>query len=86
MPCEKVEHLLRSICRIFEIIVIDEDLIIHALHLHYQNKISFYDCLMISAALHANCKYLISEDMSDGLLINNTLKIVNIFSHTDLLL
>ena len=84
MPVEKVECLIRSICEITKIVVIDEALIIHALQLHHKYKISYYDCLMIAAALNSGCQYLISEDMSDGLLIENTLKIINIFSHTNL--
>ena len=82
IPIEKVEYL-RSISEISEIIVIDEDLIIFALNLHYSYKLSYYDCLMIAAALYSGCHYLISEDMQDGLLIDNNLKILNIFKHTD---
>ena len=85
MPVEKIERLLESICEISDLVVIDEVLIIHALHLHHCYKISYYDCLMIAAAISSNCQYLISEDMNDGLLIEEKLKIVNIFSHVDLL-
>jgi len=40
---------------------------------------------MAAAALEADCKYLISEDMQDGLVIENKLQILNIYEHTDLL-
>ena len=46
---------------------------------------SYYDALIVVAALDANCKYLISEDMQDGLIIDKKLQIVNIFKHTDYL-
>ena len=85
MPVEKVETLIKSIGEIAEIIVINEALIIRALHLHHRYKIPYYDCLMIAAAVYSGCQYLISEDMQDGLLIDDTLKIVNIFNHAGIL-
>jgi predicted nucleic acid-binding protein len=39
---------------------------------------------MIAAALETNCKYLVSEDMQDGLIIENKLTILNIYNHTDM--
>ena len=42
---------------------------------------SFYDSLIITAALDCNCSILYSEDMSDGLLIDGVLKIVNPFKN-----
>jgi predicted nucleic acid-binding protein len=35
---------------------------------------------MIVSALNSNCDYLLTEDLSDGQIIENKLKIVNIFS------
>ena len=80
-PVEKVEYLLKSICEISEIVIINEALIIKALNLHGRYKIPFYDCLMFAAAIHAGCQILISEDMQDGMFIENNIKIVNIFKH-----
>jgi predicted nucleic acid-binding protein len=40
---------------------------------------SFYDSLVISAALSCNSKILYSEDLQDGQIINGVLKIVNTF-------
>jgi predicted nucleic acid-binding protein len=40
---------------------------------------SYYDCLIIASALEADCKYLFTEDMQDGQIVENTLKIVNPF-------
>jgi predicted nucleic acid-binding protein len=85
MPVAKVEQLLKSICEISEIVIIDKILINSALNFHHRYKISYYDCLMIAAAVYSGCQYLITEDMQDGLLIENTLTIVNIFNHSDML-
>jgi predicted nucleic acid-binding protein len=57
-----------------------------ALDYHFRYSISYYDALMAAAALEAHCKYLISEDIQDGLIIENTLQIVNIYEHADLLM
>ncbi len=42
-------------------------------------RYSYYDSLVISAALYANCTVLYSEDMQHGQIIENKLKIVNPF-------
>lgn len=42
-------------------------------------KTSFYDSLIIAAALENNCSVLYSEDMQDGQIIENTLTIKNPF-------
>ena len=44
-----------------------------------QYRFSFYDSLIISAALECDCSILYSEDMQDGLVIKKSLKIVNPF-------
>ena len=42
-------------------------------------QLSWWDSLIIASALENNCKTLYSEDMQDGLVIENTLTIVNPF-------
>ena len=39
-----------------------------------------FDGIIVAAALEANCDVLYSEDMQDGQIIENTLKIVNPFT------
>lgn len=41
--------------------------------------LSIYDAMIVAAALLAECDTLISEDMQDGLVIENRLRIVNPF-------
>jgi predicted nucleic acid-binding protein len=43
----------------------------------HKYRYSFYDSLIIAAALSSNCKTLYSEDMQDGQVIENSLTIVN---------
>jgi len=42
---------------------------------------SFYDSLMLASAIEANCTIILTEDMQDGQVIDDTLKIMNPFSH-----
>ena len=85
MPAEKVVRLIKSIREISEIVVVDESLVEYALDLHSRYRLSYYDCLMVATAIYSGCRYLITEDMHDELLVENKLKIVNIFNHADML-
>ena len=84
-PPSEINKFIHDIIDSSELVIITYPIITKALELHEKLSLSFYDGLMVSAALEANCKYLISEDMQDGLIIDNKLKIVNIYEHTDLL-
>ena len=61
--------------------IVSEDIILinKAIEIHKQYKFSFYDCLIIAAALTAECAVLYSEDMCHGQVIEGTLAIVNPF-------
>jgi len=58
----------------------DYELLLYAADIKERYSYSFYDSLIIAAALYFDCKVLISEDMQDGQLIENTLKIINPFN------
>ena len=55
------------------------DTIIDACTIAKKYKFSFYDCLIIAAAIQCNCKMLYSEDMQHGQIIESQIKIVNPF-------
>ena len=84
-PKDKVKRVLHSIQKSCTMVTVTNDYPAKALDYQSKYSISYYDALMIVAALKANCKYLISEDMQDGLIIDKKLQIVNIYKHTDLL-
>jgi predicted nucleic acid-binding protein len=44
-----------------------------------RHRLSVYDAMIVSAALHADCHTLWSEDMQDGLVIESRLRIANPF-------
>ena len=85
MRKEKVKRVIHSIQESCTMVTITNDYPSRALDYQSKYSISYYDALMVVAALEANCKYLVSEDMQDGLIIDKKIQIVNIFKHTDLL-
>lgn len=61
------------------IVDVDIDLHIRALDVHERWKFSFYDSLMLSAALRSGCVEFLSEDMQHGLVVDEDLTIRNPF-------
>jgi predicted nucleic acid-binding protein len=65
-----------------EVVELSYDMILQAIDLQVSKKMSFWDALIIVAALTAECRKLYSEDMQDGQKIGE-LKIVNPYLHPD---
>jgi predicted nucleic acid-binding protein len=68
---------IESVCN--NVLPVRRDTINTALEIKDRYGYSFFDCLMLSSALEGNCQVIFSEDMNDGQIINNSLKIVNPF-------
>jgi predicted nucleic acid-binding protein len=60
-------------------VAVRQNTIKKALALNERYEYSYYDCLIIASSLEAGCKYLFSEDMQHGQIIENSLKIINPF-------
>lgn len=54
-------------------------LLLSASQLRHEYSLSYWDSLIVAAALASEVRVLYSEDMQHGLLIHETLKIVNPF-------
>jgi len=76
---EEIELAVEEIAEQCVVTMIDEQIIKQTLKIHKEYGYSYFDCLMITSALNSNCKYLITEDLADGQIIDNTLTIINIF-------
>ncbi len=63
----------------FEIEDLTPGLSIEALSLHKKYKFSFWDSLVIAAAIKSNCTTLFTEDLQHEQVINNQLKVCNPF-------
>ena len=70
---------IRDVCQIG---MISLNTLFAALNLHNRYGYTFFDCLMLASALEYGCKYFISEDLSDGQVIEGRLTITNPFKNT----
>lgn len=61
------------------VIDLNEQILLAASDLRVRYNFSFWDGLIVASALAANADTLYSEDMHDGLTVENKLKIVNPF-------
>lgn len=70
MDGESARHRLLLYAR-FEIISLSLSDLVSAIDLHQLHNLSFWDALIVKAALNGNCKLLHSEDMRSGHVIES---------------
>ena len=70
---EIVNNLLK-----WDVVINNGESILEAIEIHIQHKYSFWDSMIIEAAIRGNTTLLLSEDLSDGQIINGV-KIKNPF-------
>jgi predicted nucleic acid-binding protein len=68
----------------FYITPVTMNTIIDSFHIYESYQFSHWDCLIVAAALESGCEILYTEDLSDGQIINGTLKIVNPFIYSNI--
>jgi predicted nucleic acid-binding protein len=77
------ENLLLQTSELFsncEIIPISSSTLLKSAELIKKFQFQLFDAIIVAASLQAGCDILYSEDMHHGLLINNSLTILNPFS------
>jgi predicted nucleic acid-binding protein len=75
----KLERIIRAFHRRCVVVPVDEPSMLAACRLRSRYSLSFWDSLIVAAALASGYTRLISEDMNDGLVVENSLTIVNPF-------
>lgn len=83
-PINTIKQLLGDIFCVSEVKYIQSKTIHYALELSARYGYSYYDSLMLAAALESNCDIILTEDMSNGQIIDNKLKIINPFKSMDM--
>jgi predicted nucleic acid-binding protein len=78
-PYETVKAIQNDVRHIGEITYVTEDIIDKAVDLHFRYGFSYYDCLMLASALDSDCDIIYTEDMNNGQVIDDKLKIINPF-------
>ena len=79
MQTSEVKQIITAIKINCKISIISYDMVQMALDLKDRYGYSYYDSLILVAGLESGCQKLFSEDMSDGQIIESTLKIINPF-------
>lgn len=77
MEVDEVLSIIRSICSVEPLTVETYD---RGRAVAECYALSVYDSMIIAAALNCGCKILYSEDMQDGMVIENHLRICNPFN------
>ncbi len=79
MPWSETHTLLSTIRALLLVQPNTVDVHETGLVLAERHNLSIYDAMITASALHADCDTLWSEDMHDGVVIQNRLRIVNPF-------
>ena len=79
LPTSSIEKAVEEIRNACNLIMVDDATVLTALGLHARYGYGYYDCLILASASESKCRYLLSEDMADGQIVNETLTIRNIF-------
>jgi predicted nucleic acid-binding protein len=79
-PAGEIKAQIDAVTSIASVVNEDLELINSAIEINQKYKYCFYDCLIVAAALRANCDILLSENMQHGQIIGGTLKIINPFN------
>ena len=79
VPIHDIEAIMKRIANECSVTLLTENTHFSALTIKERYQFSFYDSLIIAAALEASCDVLYSEDMQHGQIIENRLKIISPF-------
>jgi predicted nucleic acid-binding protein len=74
---QDVRKLIRSLYRKYLIVEFSRTIFLHASNLRIAYHVSYWDSLIIASALATGATTLYTEDMHDGLTIDDQLTIVN---------
>lgn len=81
LPKKQAEDIVNDLAQ-FSLVQVDKDIIFRAMKRHQSDTFSFWDSLIVEAALQSGCSRLLSEDMQNGLIIDS-LSISNPFVLAD---
>lgn len=74
----EIQQTVHNIYANYEVVIINQAIILHASTLREKNAISYWDSLIVATAIKNNCTILYSEDMQHTQVIQNV-KIINPF-------
>lgn len=75
----EVKSRLEQIAFQSEVVTLQDVMTFHALDLKSHYQFSWFDSLIVAAALESECTFLFTEDLQNGFLIEGRLRVVNPF-------
>jgi predicted nucleic acid-binding protein len=76
---QQIQQLIESFYAKYIVVELSKPLLLKASALRGQHALSFWDSIIVASALSTKATVLYSEDMQDGLVVENRLRIVNPF-------
>jgi predicted nucleic acid-binding protein len=76
---ERIQRLVRSFYQKYLVYSMDQQVLLKASDLRSRYRLSFWDSLIVSTALQNQCRNLYTEDMANGIVVDDVLTIVNPF-------
>ncbi len=70
LDAKSAREIVRDLVQ-WDVVVNDEESILNAIEIHLRYKYSFWDCMIVSAAVNSNSSSLFTEDLTDGQIINS---------------
>ena len=67
---EEAEGIVNDFAE-FPLVQVEKNIILRAIRRHQTKVFSFWDSLIVEAALKSGCSQLLSEDMQDGLVVDS---------------
>lgn len=77
----QIQNLIEDFSEGCEILPVSLEMLQYAVKLRCSYLLSYWDSLIVASAVLGQASILYSEDMQDGLIIENALQIVNPFLH-----
>ena len=78
-PKDKVAKLIKTYLQQCAYVPVTEQVVLRSVEIMQKYDFQLFDSMIIAAALDSGCSILYSEDLHDGQIIENSLKIINPF-------
>ncbi|THB68373.1 MAG: PIN domain-containing protein [Gammaproteobacteria bacterium] len=78
---EETQQVVNDLIEAFSITILNEKTIQKAISINHKYKFSYWDSLIISAAIDAECTKIYTEDMQHLQLIESRITLINPFIH-----
>lgn len=78
---DDIAKFIKNMYRRFDILKLNEEIILAASFIRSKYRINYWESIKISTALKNSCKVMFSDTTTNGILIEDSLKIINPFEN-----